>query len=771
MILYKIKTISKYFLKKNLKDIISFSIILLIATILFSSATIINKNVDRDYDTVYEELNTADAFFIVPSKEYSDQLLKDIKSMEGIRDAEVQNGVMLSVPVKMDGSMQEQTQIFYNIDITPKINQRKIIDEENKRENRGIYLSNYTFIHSGLKLNDTYEFEINHIPYSFTIVGIVNEMQYGNYASSVIGEYLDRNSYHHLLDSNKDKEVVTISIKSETSKTTYHEVSKYLSSKNINVLNKNEKGNAKSGRMITTNIIVLILMMFSSMMLIISLFVSKFKISETIEEELANMGVLKALGYTSKEIITSSILPYIISGVICSILGITFSYFLLPILSKIIEMQSGFIWNPPIDLIANIFVLITNLLLITLFTLMASLKIKKLNPINAIRGLSEKRESKNHFEIEKTKGNIHWILMLKNFINTKKQNILLGIVLFFITIASSFLGILFYNVNMNPTNFINTLVEEHPSVVVSSEKDIRYELSKESNVKNILYYDENGSLNYKGNSYKTFVAENFESLANDLCYEGNNPKNQKEIALGSKIAETYNIKIGDFITVSKNGINKKYKVVGLIQSVNYFGEIMEMTLDGYKELDLEYLPKSMYIYLDNEDKAEEFITHIKEKYDDNIISTMNYVESMNSAMEMFVPLISIMCIVIIGITLLLIYLILYILLNGIITRKKQELGIFKAIGYENKQLVKQLVGGFIPSTIISTFLGLIVSKLFINNMYSMIFKAVGAYKVSFEYPIFVFGMIVLLLIISTIMIGNLLARKIKKISVYSLIKD
>ena len=179
----------------------------------------------------------------------------------------------------------------------------------------------------------------------------------------------------------------------------------------------------------------------------------------------------------------------------------------------------------------------------------------------------------------------------------------------------------------------------------------------------------------------------------------------------------------------------------------------------------------MYIFLDNEDKAEEFITHIKEKYDDNIISTMNYVESMNSAMEMFVPLISIMCIVIIGITLLLIYLILYILLNGIITRKKQELGIFKAIGYENKQLVKQLVGGFIPSTIISTFLGLIVSKLFINNMYSMIFKAVGAYKVSFEYPIFVFGMIVLLLIISTIMIGNLLARKIKKISVYSLIKD
>lgn len=196
-----------------------------------------------------------------------------------------------------------------------------------------------------------------------------------------------------------------------------------------------------------------------------------------------------------------------------------------------------------------------------------------------------------------------------------------------------------------------------------------------------------------------------------------------------------------------------------------------MTLDGYKNLDTSYLPKTIYTYLEKEDGAQEFIDKIKEKYDNDIISTMNYKESMDSAMSMYVSLISIVCIVIIVITLLLIYLILYIVISSIITRRKQELGIFKAIGYENKQLVRQLVGGFIPSAIISTLLGLAVSKLFINDIYSMIFKVVGAYKVSFEYPIFVFAIIVLLLIISTIIIGNILARKIKKISVYSLIKD
>ncbi len=770
--LRKINAISKYFFKKNAKDIISFSIILLIATCLFASAINVFKNVSVDYDKSFDELNTADSFFTIPYIQYTDELLKDIESIEGVREVESQRGIMLSIPVKMEESTQEQTQIFYNIDETIKLNKRKVIEETNN-DDLGVYLANYTFLHSGLKLNDKYEFEINNIPYSFKIIGVINEMQYGNYASSVIGEYLKSDSYNKLLENNKDKEVVTIAIKSDDSKKTYTKVSKYFANENINVLNKNEKDNIKNGRLVTTNIIVLILMIFSSIILIISLFVSKFKIGQTLEEELTNMGVLKALGYTSKEIIISSIMPYIIMGVICSIVGISLSYFLLPILSQVIEMQSGFIWKSKIDIGTNIFVFGINLILITIFTLTASLKIRKLNPINAIRGLTESKNVKNYFEIEKTTGNIHFILMLKNFINTKKQNLLLGIVLFFITIVASFLGILFYNVNMNPLNFVNTLVEEHPSIVVSSNRDLRDKLSEEENVKNVIYYDENVSLNYQGNSYKTFVAENFNTLANDLCYEGVNPKNKNEIAIGSKLREDFNINIGDYIALNKNNVTKEYKVVGFIQSVNYFGEIMEMTLDGYTELDSLYQPTSIYVYLENEDDetSKEFIKHIESKYESDIISTMNYVESMNSAVAMFIPLISVICIVIIVIALLLIYLILYIVLNGIITRKKQELGIFKAMGYENKQLVRQIVGGFIPSVIISSLAGLIVSKLSMNIMYSIIFGFVGAYRVSFVYPITIFILVTVLIILGTLIIGNLLARKIKKISVYSLIKD
>lgn len=764
-------TLSKYFFKKNIKDIFSFVLILFIATILFSSAIIINFHVSKDYDKEADKLNTASSFFTISSIEYTDNILDDIKKIKGIESVEAQSGIMLTVPVNMEGSIQEQNQIFYNMDNVFTINKKEIIKETADKTKHGIYLSNYTYIHSGLDIKDEYKFSINNISYAFDIQGVVNEMQYGNYTSSVIGEYLTNDAYNYLLENNKEKSVTTISVKAKDSHLSYNDIAKYLSSKNINVLNKNYKEQVKNGRLAISNILVLILMIFASSILIISLFVSKFKIEQTIEEEISNMGALKALGYTSKEIIISCIFPYIISGLLFTILGIITSYFLLPILSKVIEMQSGFLWKVKIDLPLNILVLLINIILITTFTLIASLKIKKLNPINAIRGITEKGKNKNHFEIEESKGNIHFILMLKNFMNTKKQNILVGIMLFLITILSSFIGTLFYNVNMNPINFINTLVEEHPSVVISSHLDLRNELKTQNNVKNVIYYDENVTLNYKANSYKALVAENFKDVSNDLCYEGKNPVNSNEVAIGSKLKETYNINIGDEITLGKNGLKNKYKVVGFIQSVNYSGEIIEMTLEGYKILDSSYVPTTMYIYLDNEQKANEFIEQVKNKYDTAIISTMNYAESMESATTMYISLVSIICIVIIAITLLLIYLILYIVISGVIIKRKQELGIFKAIGYENKELVKQLVGGFLPSTIIGAMLGLIVSKIFMSNIYNKIFMAVGAYKVSFEYPLILFIGLAVLLIFATIMIATILAKKIKKISVYSLIKD
>lgn len=767
----RILKLQKNFFKKNLKDIISFSIILFISTILLTSSLVINNNLDKEYNKKHQRLNTANNFFIISKFQYNDSLSENIKNIKGVEELETQEGIFTTIPVQMEDSLQDQNVVFYKYENERKINKFDLVQENSSLCDKGIYLANYTYINSGLSLEDDFKFELNNKKYAYNINGIIEEMQYGNYNSSVIAQFLTNQAYLEMLEANKEKEVITISVKSNNSYDTYNEISKYLSKENVDVLSKNYDEQAKTQRLAIAYILVLIVSVFSLLVLIVSLLVSKFKITQSIEEEITNMGILKALGYTSNEIITAIILPFLIMGSIVSIIGIIVSMYITPILAKVIEMQSGFIWIPKLDIVSNLITLIINIGLILIFTLLSARKIKKLNPINAIRGIENNKNTKNYFEIDKTIGNIGLVLTLKNFINSRKQNILLGIVIFFVTIISSFAGILYYNVNLNPDNFINTLVEEHPSVVITQKSDIKEPIKKYDNVKNIIYYDEMQTINYENNSYKTFVSETYKDLENDLCYEGKNPREANEIAVGSKIKEKYNIKIGDYIEIKKDENTYRYKVVGFIQSVNYSGEVFELTINGYKNIKYDYEPKILYVYLDNEKLSNDFINKVKEIFKDEIIETINYAESMESASVMYVSLVSVICIVIIVITILLIYLVLYILVSSIILKRKQELGIYKSMGYKNNQLIAQLIGGFLPSVILGVILGIILNKLYIRNIYSIIFKIVGAYKISFDYPTIIFIVIGVSIVISTILIELLLSKKIKKISVYSLIKD
>ena len=175
------------------------------------------------------------------------------------------------------------------------------------------------------------------------------------------------------------------------------------------------------------------------------------------------------------------------------------------------------------------------------------------------------------------------------------------------------------------------------------------------------------------------------------------------------------------------------------------------------------------MYLKDENESQNFIEKVEKNYD--ISNIVNYVESMNSVLEMFVSIIKVVCIVIIIITILIIYLILYLIISSIITNRKQELGILKSIGYINRQLIFQISGGLMPSTIIAALCGMICSKLFLNKIFISLFRVVGAYKISFSYTINVIGAIAIILIIITFMISVFLSRKIKKIEVYKLIKE
>ena len=173
---------------------------------------------------------------------------------------------------------------------------------------------------------------------------------------------------------------------------------------------------------------------------------------------------------------------------------------------------------------------------------------------------------------------------------------------------------MFYNVIIEPDNFISTLSEEMPQIIVTpneqNEEVIYNELKSNSEIKSVLKYTVGATVNIKDTPVTVFACEDFGRVSNDLCYLGENPDEKDEIALGSSFEGKYNI--GDIIGVQNGDISCSYEVTGFVQSVNYQGNVCEFSLDGYEALNSEKLVPTLYVYLNNATDTGRIVEEIED---------------------------------------------------------------------------------------------------------------------------------------------------------------
>ena len=95
----------------------------------------------------------------------------------------------------------------------------------------------------------------------------------------------------------------------------------------------NDYASVKSARTVTSSIGTSIIVGFSVLLLLIALVVVNFRIKNSVEEEIRNIGALKALGYTSSQLIGTFLMQFTVLSLAGGLLGIICSYVVLPSLS------------------------------------------------------------------------------------------------------------------------------------------------------------------------------------------------------------------------------------------------------------------------------------------------------------------------------------------------------------------------------------------------------------------------------------------------------
>lgn len=742
----KTSTLILHNLNKAKGQYMSFVIIICLTALIMNIALVLAFQTFGAYNRLFAELNTADINFMIPQFQDDSEIISGIEAIEDVSTVEKHNGVFVSATVRdfADSDFDMNT-VFYNLDETRTLNLLNV-SEYLKKDKNTIYIPMYMKELGDFTEGDSITYSIGDTDYTYEIGGFVSEMQYGNYGTELIGGYFPSAAYEDFADKHSDHIITEYSIKTTNNSDLLQikkNITQFLNNNGITALNINDKTAVEQARTMVCTLLIIIFLVLAAIILVVSIFLSSFRIRSTIEDELAQMGILKAIGYTDNMIIHCVVWPYTLAGIVATIIGAALSYTVLPGIAAILAIQSGFTYTPVFDIAALLIVVTVPTSIIFIFAYISAMKIHKLEPIDAIKGITQK--------------------------GSTGQNILLSVLSIGIMVLLSFSGTLFYNVNIKPDNFMNTLSEESPSVIFMAQNNKMSELKKllqdDSRVKLALEYA-SVTVNYADASLTAFVCEDFKKATNDICYEGCSPAGNDEIAVGNALANLY--PIGSRIKIASSGQSAVYTVTGYIQSVNNGGRVCQLTNEGYAKIGKKTNTLNIYLHDKN---AKEFIAEYGESYDALIATSVNYEQLSENGKTMYAGIVCAVTIILFIISVLMALIVLYVIIHSIISRHRQEFGIYKAIGYTSRQLIIMTVSRFMPAIALPAVLSAFAGIWYLPIINHAIFSQIGAIKNHFEVSIWILLVFAIIFIVASFLISILLAAPIKKITVYSLLKD
>ena len=608
---------------------------------------------------------------------------------------------------------------------------------------------------------------------TYTVCGFFNSIMLGSHNCTLTEIVLTEDLYTELENTGYAPQATLCSIRlSDESESLNYEASlkSAVSERYPNIIMVSNCYNLVSqSRYISQMICSGVMSAMAFFVLLIVLVVIVSNIINYIQVNMKNLGVLKAAGYTSWQLICSLLLQFFGVAFVAAVTGIGLSYLLFPVVNAMMVTQTGIPYNMrflPLPLIISLIILVGA---VSLAVWGASNRIKRIEPIVALRsGIQTHNFKSNHVPLEKTNAPLNLALALKNTLSGLKHNITIAVTMLVLSLIVVFSGLMFKNMIMDITPFLNLIVGETAdsciNVQVEAEEDFLHEASADNRAEKIYLYTSLNVSHVGGSELLATLCDDFSMVNNqNTVFEGRFPKYDNEIAIAAKYAKENGFKIGDEIEIIANGKQEKYLICGFTQISNNLGRDCLLTRAGYERLGT-LTNTSYYINLTNETDIDAFNLEMKEKFGGDVNTTINVRTTIEGAAGVYVSLMIMIVIAILALSDVIITFVLYLLVRIMLNNKQLDYGILKALGFTTGQLILQTALSFMPTIILSSVIGLILSSLIINPLMSLFLSGIGVVKCTFAVPIGFIMISGIGLVLFAFMMASLLSMRIKKIA-------
>lgn len=770
-------------IRKSKSATISLLIFILIAALLLNTGLMVITQINSFFDNKVEQLEDPHVTLVMDEATYDKSKEDFVRNYPGVTKVETEELINMDI-AKFDfgGAELSVNIVLFNANEQREIGQLQLIEKLDTSSESDIYVPYSLKTNAGYVLGEQLTINYKNHDYKYRIAGFLETTMMGTNNIGVFKFMLPEIAYKNLkdeLDSQSGAIIISAIMEDLTKSAKLKDdfINKYQRS--------TEESNfyiwgldfelVKNVNTLTVNMVATILVAFAIIIVLVSLIVIKFRVSNSIEDGMRNIGVLKAIGYTSRQILSSIIVQFIIIALIGSVIGIALSYVLMPIFGGIISTLSGLIWIQIFDLLINLISIFLVTISVLIVTLLSAFRVRKIVPVAALRGgIQTHNFKRNHLPLEKAKGGLHFLLATKSTIANAKQNIMILLIIIALTFASVFSVVLYYNVATDKTAFVNLFGSEPANVYVVVESETNTEalindIEKMEHVRKVNLLDIIKT-EIDDQTVYTNITKQYDELENDIVYEGRQPKFDNEISISWIVSDQINKGIGDTVEVKYGDEKSDYIITGLSQAMGNGGTVASLTMEGMQTLYADYKGWVLYVYLDGI-ANKNFIKNLQEQYGDQIVEVLDIDENIESQTGMYTTAVFAVMVMIFIITVLVVVMILYLVIKTMIIKRKKEFGVMKAIGYSTIQLMHQISISFLPVIVTGVAIGGVLGYFFTNPMLSVLLSSAGVKRLEFIIHLPNILMPCIGILVLAYFVSMIVSRRIKKISAYSLITE
>lgn len=775
----KIMNLALANIRKSKSATASLFTFILVAALLLNIGLMVITQINTFFDSKVEQLKDPHAIIVMDYPSYNSSYGEFITKYPGVTESETEEIINMDIAKFNFGDSVLANRIaIFNADSHRNIGALKLVEKLNTASANDIFIPYILKTNGGYELGEDFTITYQNKHYKYRIAGFFETTMMGTSNIGIMEFMLPARAYQTLANE-VDKGLIISAVMEDKTQSTklLNDFSKEFpqSTEATSSIGALDIEKVKSVSTLTINIIAMILVAFAAIIVLVSLIVIKFRISNSIEDDMTNIGVLKAIGYTSRQILSSIILQFVLIAFSASIVGVALSYCLMPIIGSIISSLSGLIWYQGFNMTINVVNIFIIAFCVVIVALISAFHVRKIQPIMALRGgIQTHSFRKNYFPLENTGGGLHFLLAIKSMLSNVKQNIMILLIMIALTFASVFSVVLFYNIASDKTAFINLFGAEPANVMITVRPDadtteLLSNIKQMDQVNKVTIFDKI-TTKIDHQTVDTYVTKNYNQLENNIVYEGRQPKYDNEIAISWVVSNQINKGIGDTVEVEYGTKTASFLVTGLSQSIGNLGQITSLTMDGIQQLQSDYKGTTLYVYLDGLSN-QHFIEDVQEQYGDNIVETLDIDKIIESQTGMYTAAVFAVMIMVLTITVLVVVMILYLIIKTMIIKRKKEFGVMKAIGYSTIQLMHQISISFVPVIITGVAIGGVLGYFYTNPMLSVLLSSAGVKRLDFIVHLPIILMLCVGILILAYIVSMLVSLKIRKVSAYGLISE